>query len=67
MLYLDAFIKEHVWYKALLKGYSGYSLRLELTCVCSLNGFQLYKDLPLFFLECVYISLLISPLFAFDI
>ena len=33
-----AFVREHIWYKALLMG---YSMRLELTRVCSLNGFQL--------------------------
>ena len=33
---LDAFIREHVWHEAMLMG---YSLRLGITCVCSLNGF----------------------------
>ena len=37
-----AFVKEHIWYKALLMG---YSMRLELTLVCSLNGFQLVMGL----------------------
>ena len=63
---LVAFFREHVWHKALLMGYS----RLELTVVCSLNGFQLvigFLDLtPLFFLECVHLSL-IYPSFAFDV
>ena len=49
---------EHVWYKALLMG---YSMKLELTHVCSLNGFQLvmgfYGAHYSFFL-CVYLSLL---------
>ena len=35
---LNAFVREHVMRKILLMG---YSMRLELTCVCSLNGFQL--------------------------
>ena len=64
----DAFIREYVWHKALLMG---YSMRLELTHVCSLNGFQLAMGIymsvtPLFFLECVYLSRL-YPSFAFDI
>ena len=42
---LDAFVREHVWHKALLMG---YSMRLELPPVCSLNGFQLVMD----FYEC---------------
>ena len=50
---LDAFIREHVWHKALLMG---YSMRLELTHACSLNGNQLVmgfflKVAPFFFLE----------------
>ena len=63
---LVAFVKEHIWHKALLMG---YSMRLELTRVCSLNYFQLlmslYRSHPLFFLECVYLSLL-YPSFIFD-
>ena len=47
-----------------------YSMKLERTSVSSLNGFQLVMDLyggtPLFFLVCVYLSLL-YPSFAFDI
>ena len=47
----------------------GYSMRLELTCVCSLNDFQLviglYRGFPLFFLERVYLSLL-YPFLIFD-
>ena len=39
---LVAFAREHIWYKAVLMG---YSMRLELTCVCSLNGFQLVISL----------------------
>ena len=35
---LVAFVREHIWHKAFLMG---YSMRLELTGVCSLNGFQL--------------------------
>ena len=35
---LVAFVREHIWQKALLMG---YSMKLELTCVCSLNDFQL--------------------------
>ena len=34
---LDTFVREHVCQKAYLMG---YSMRLELTCVCCLNGFQ---------------------------
>ena len=44
----------------------GYSMRVELTRVYSLNDFQLvmglYKGLPLFFIECVYLSLLYPSL-----
>ena len=35
---LEAFVREHIWHKALL---IEYSIRLELTRVFSLNGFQL--------------------------
>ena len=46
-----------------------YSMRLELTCVCSFNDFLLVMGLfrghPLFFLECVYLSLL-YPSLIFD-
>ena len=35
---LDTFVREHVWHKASLMG---YSMRFKLTCSCSLNGFQL--------------------------
>ena len=35
---LVAFVREHIWNKALLMG---YLMRLELTRVCSLNDFQL--------------------------
>ena len=59
---LVAFVREHIWHKALLMG---YSMRLELTRVCSVNDFQLvmdlYRSLPVFFLECVYL-ILFSPL-----
>ena len=34
---LVAFVREHMWHKALLMG---YSMRLELTLVSSLNDFQ---------------------------
>ena len=44
----------------------GYSMRLKFTRVCSLNDFQLfmglYRGLPLFFFECVYLSLLYPSL-----
>ena len=47
---LVAFVREHIWNKALLMG---YSMRLELTSFCSLNDFQLvmglYRGHPLFF------------------
>ena len=47
----------------------GYSMRLELTRVCSLNDFQLvmgsYRGLPLFFLECLYLRQL-YPSLIFD-
>ena len=35
---LVAFVREHIWHKALLMG---YSVRLELIRACSLNDFQL--------------------------
>ena len=52
---LDAFVSEHAWHKALLMG---YSMRFELTRVCSLNGFQCVMVFfmnagPSFFLDCV--------------
>ena len=51
---LVAFVREHTWHKVLLMG---YSKRLELIRVCGLNDLQLvmglYRDHPLFFLECV--------------
>ena len=57
----------HLWHKVMLMG---YSVRLELTRVCSLNGFQLVMGFmntgPSFFLECVSFSLL-YPTFTFDI
>ena len=61
---LYAFVREHVWPKAFLMG---YSMKLELT----LNGFELVMGffmnvVPFFFLECVSLSLL-YPSFAFDI
>ena len=64
----DTFIREHVWHKTLLMG---YSMRLEPTDVCNLNEFQLimsflWKSLFSFSLECVSFSLLYSS-FAFDI
>ena len=37
---LDAFVTEHIWHKTLLMG---YSMRFELTRVCSLNGFHFVK------------------------
>ena len=66
---LVAFVGKHAWHKALLMG---YSMRLELTLVCSLNVFQLvrlwvlYKGYSPFFLECVYFSLL-YPSLIFDV
>ena len=39
---LAVFVREHTWYMALLMR---YSMRLELTCVCSLNSFQLVMGL----------------------
>ena len=65
---LDAFVREHVGHNTYLMG---YSMRLELTCVCSLNGFYLLfvffmKAGPSFFLVCVSLSLLF-PSFTFDI
>ena len=48
-----AYVRENIYHKALLMG---YSVRLELTGICSLNDFQLvrglYRGPPLFFLEC---------------
>ena len=59
MVQLVVFVMEHIGHKALLMG---YSVRLELTSVCSLNDFQLviglYRGHPPFFFECVYLSLL---------
>ena len=44
----------------------GYSMRLELPLVCSLNVFQLvmglYRGHPLFFIDCVYLRLLYPSL-----
>ena len=37
-----AFVREHIWHKVLLMG---CSMRLELTRVCILNGFQLVMGL----------------------
>ena len=59
---------EHVWHKALLMG---YSIRLELNRVCSLNRFPLvivcfYEYWSFLFLECVSLSLL-YPSSTFDI
>ena len=57
--HLHAFVKEHVWHKALLME---YSVRIELTRVCSLSCFQLVmgffmKDPSFFFLEFVSLNL----------
>ena len=45
----------------------GYSMKLEPTLVCRLNVFQLgmglYRGNPLFFFECVYLSLLYPLIF----
>ena len=38
---LVAFVKEHIWQKTLLLG---YSMRVELTRVYNLNSFQLVMD-----------------------
>ena len=64
---MHAFVRGHIWHKALLMG---YSIRLELTLVRSLNVFPfgcgfLKKGHPLFFLDCVYLSLL-YPSLIFD-
>ena len=60
---LVAFVREPICPKALLMG---YSMRLELTRVCSLNDFKLviglYRGHPLFFLECIYFCLLYTSL-----
>ena len=37
---LVAFVREHMWYMALLMG---YSMRLELTLVCRLNVFHSFR------------------------
>ena len=62
-----ASVREHIWLKALLMG---HSVRLELTCVSTLIHFQLviglYRGHPLFFLDCVYLSLL-YPSLIFDV
>ena len=51
---LVAYVREHLWHKVLLMG---FSMRLELTHVCSLNDFHSVMGLdrghPLFFLDCV--------------
>ena len=39
-MFLVAFIREHIWHKALLIGYS-----MRFTHVCSLNGFLLVMGL----------------------
>ena len=63
-----AFLREHIWYRALLMI---YSIRLELTCVCSLNDFLLvmglYRVHPLFFLECAlpYFALFLIDIWCF--
>ena len=63
---LVAFVREHMWHKALLMG---YLMRLELTLVSSLNDLCLVKlvykrvILPL---ECVYFGLL-YPSSIFDV
>ena len=63
---LVAFVRERICCALLI----GYSMRLELTRVCSLNDYQLvmcwYRSLPLFFLEWVYLSLL-YPHLVFDV
>ena len=58
---LLAFVREYMWHKALLMG---YSMRLELNLVSSLNDFQsvLYRSYSSFFLEGVYFGLLYSSL-----
>ena len=62
---LVAFVREHICHKVLLMG---YSMRLAPTRVCSLNDFQLvmglYRGFPLFFLVCVYFSLLYPSLIS---
>ena len=55
--------REHIWHKALLME---YSMRLELTGVCPFQLVMgLYRSHPLFFFECVYLSLL-YPSLIFD-
>ena len=58
------FVREHIWHLAL---FMGYSMRLELTRVCSLNDFLLiYKEAILSFsLSTFYLSLL-YPSLIFD-
>ena len=64
---LVAFVREHVWHKAF---YMGYSMRLELTLVSSINesclvGPVFIRVFGAFFLECVYFGLL-YPSLIFD-
>ena len=63
---LVAFVREHIWNKALLMG---YSMRVEIPRVCSLNDFHLLMGLyggpHLFFFQCVDLSLL-YPSLIFD-
>ena len=63
---LIAFVRQYICHKALL---IGYLMRLEVTRACSLKNFplvmDLYRGLPLFFLECVYLFLL-YPSLIFD-
>ena len=61
---LVAFVREHIWLKALLMG---YSIRLELTLISSLNNLWLvwrflYRGHFPSFLECVYFGLLYASL-----
>ena len=64
---LVAFVREHVWHKTYLMG---YSMRLELTRASSINDLSgqtsLYRGRYSSFLECVYFSLL-YPSLIFDI
>ena len=57
---LIAFIREHMWHKALLMG---FSMRFELTLVSSWNDLWLvrkglFRGYSPFFQECVYFGLL---------
>ena len=59
---LVAFVREHMWHKALLMG---YSMRLKLTLVCSLNVFPLvmgFVQVILSFSKSVFTLVCFTPL-----